>query len=84
MRYVIAYAGNTWEVFAIRVWFVPFLAFNAGLNGNPESVWAPPVLAGISALIAVPVSLRDCRTGFSIRTRADGASCLDSHRFAYV
>jgi hypothetical protein len=30
MRYVIAYAGNTWEVFAIRVWFVPFVAFNAG------------------------------------------------------
>jgi hypothetical protein len=57
MRYVIAYAGNTWEVFAIRVWFVPFLAFNAGLNGNPESGWTPPVLAGISALIAVPVSL---------------------------
>jgi predicted MFS family arabinose efflux permease len=57
MRYVIAYAGNTWEVFAIRVWFVPFLAFNAGLNGNLESVWTPPVLAGISALIAVPVSL---------------------------
>ncbi len=57
MRYVIAYAGNTWEVFAIRVWFVPFLAFNAGLNGTPETVWAPPVLAGISALIAVPVSI---------------------------
>jgi len=57
MRYVIAYAGNTWEVFAIRVWFVPFLAFNAGLNGNVESVWTPPVLAGLSALIAVPVSL---------------------------
>jgi MFS family permease len=33
MRYVIAYAGNTWEVFAIRVWFVPFLAFSAKLNG---------------------------------------------------
>jgi MFS family permease len=57
MRYVIAYAGNTWEVFAIRVWFVPFLAFNAGLNGNLESVWTPPVLAGLSALVAVPVSL---------------------------
>jgi hypothetical protein len=57
MRYVIAYAGNTWEVFAIRVWFVPFLAFNAGLNGKPESGWALPVWAGISALIAVPVSL---------------------------
>ena len=57
MRYVIAYAGNTWEVFAIRVWFVPFLAFNAGLHGDPQALWAPSVLAGISALIAVPVSI---------------------------
>lgn len=57
VRYVIAYAGNTWEVFAIRVWFVPFLAFNAGLNGQSATGWPPSVLAGISALIAVPVSI---------------------------
>jgi MFS family permease len=57
VRYVIAYAGNTWEVFAIRVWFVPFLAFNAGANSIGETGWPPPVLAGISAILAVPVSL---------------------------
>jgi predicted MFS family arabinose efflux permease len=57
MRYVIAYAGNTWEVFAIRVWFVPFLAFSAELNGHSASGWPPPVLAGVSAIVAVPVSI---------------------------
>jgi hypothetical protein len=64
MRYVIAYAGNTWELFAIRVWFVPFFAFNAGLNGDALSGWAPSVLAGISALIAVPVSIRVAELAF--------------------
>lgn len=57
MRYVIAYAGNTWEVFAIRVWFVPFVAFSAGLNGLGETGWPPSMLAGVSAIVAVPVSL---------------------------
>lgn len=57
MRYVIAYAGNTWEVFAIRVWFVPFLAFSAELNARPSSGWRPSLLAGLSAIAAVPVSI---------------------------
>jgi predicted MFS family arabinose efflux permease len=57
MRYVIAYAGNTWEVFAIRVWFVPFLAFSAALNGHSTSLWSPPLLVGVSAILAVPVSI---------------------------
>jgi MFS family permease len=57
MRYAIAYAGNTWEVFAIRVWFIPFLAFSAGLHGDTASSLAPSVLASISVLIAVPVSI---------------------------
>ena len=57
LRYVIAYAGNTWEVFALRIWFVPFLAVNAGLNGEPVSGLVASLVAGISALIAVPVSI---------------------------
>ena len=57
MRYVIAYAGNTWEVFAIRVWFVPFLAFSAGMNGEGTVGWSPAILAGMAAILAVPVSI---------------------------
>jgi predicted MFS family arabinose efflux permease len=57
VRYVIAYAGNTWEVFAIRVWFVPFLAFSAALNGYPATSSPSSALAGVSAIVAVPVSI---------------------------
>jgi hypothetical protein len=39
LRYIIAYAGNTWEVFAMRVWFVPFLAFNAALHPPADHRW---------------------------------------------
>ncbi len=56
-RFILAYAGNTWEVFAIRVWFVPALAFNASLPGHSSAGWNFSVLAGLSALAAVPVSI---------------------------
>jgi MFS family permease len=57
MRYVIAYAGNLWEVFAIRVWFVPFLVFNAIATGHDVGHWSPTTIAGLSVFIAVPVNL---------------------------
>ena len=57
VRYIIAYAGNTWEVFAMRVWSVPFLAFNAGLHTTAAHGWNLSVLAGISAIASVPVSI---------------------------
>ena len=57
LRYIIAYAGNTWEVFAMRVWFVPLLAFNAGLHANGAQSMHLSVLAGVSAIVAVPVSI---------------------------
>jgi MFS family permease len=56
-RYIIAYAGNTWEVFAMRVWFVPLLAFNAGLHATAAHGMSLSVLAGVSAIVSVPVSL---------------------------
>ena len=34
MAYVIAFAGNTWEVFAVRVWFVACLSWTLSLPGN--------------------------------------------------
>jgi MFS family permease len=57
VRYIVAYAGNTWEVFAMRVWFVPFLAFNAGLHATTAHSMSYSVLAGISAIVSVPVSI---------------------------
>src|SRR6516162_11514099 len=34
VAYVAAFAGNTWEVFAVRVWFVAYLAWLLRLPGN--------------------------------------------------
>ncbi|MGH8664665.1 MAG: MFS transporter [Burkholderiales bacterium] len=57
LRYIIAYGGNTWEVFAMRVWFVPLLAFNAGLHATGAHGMNLSVLAGVSAIVSVPVSI---------------------------
>ena len=57
VRYIVAYAGNTWEVFAMRVWFVPLLAFNAGLHAAGAHGMSLAVLAGVSAIASVPVSI---------------------------
>jgi hypothetical protein len=53
---VIAYGGNLWEVFAIRVWFVPFLAFNAMSSGDAIGQWNPTTIAALSVFIAVPLN----------------------------
>ncbi|MFP6773216.1 MAG: MFS transporter [Alphaproteobacteria bacterium] len=61
VRYIIAYAGNLWEVFAIRVWFVPFLAFNFASNAAPNADLGldmqPTTFAALSVLIAVPLNI---------------------------
>ena len=46
IAYVAAFAGNTWGVFAVRVWFVAYLAWLLRLPGNqialpPRSPWSP-------------------------------------------
>jgi MFS family permease len=57
MDYVIAFAGNAWEVFAIRVWFVGYLAWS--LSRPDGALELPPlaVVSGIAALIGVPASI---------------------------
>ena len=56
-RYVIAYGGNIWEVFAVRVWFVPILTFSAAYNSVSESTWDPTIIAGLSVFVSVPLNL---------------------------
>ena len=57
IRYVIAYAGNLWEVFAVRVWFVPFLAFNMAVNEADRWSLEPTIAVGLSVFISVPLNL---------------------------
>ena len=77
--FILAYAGNTWEVFALRVWFVPALAFNASVAGNGAHGWNFSVLAGISALVGVPVSLAVAELAIRLgRPRIVRLVCLSS------
>jgi MFS family permease len=57
IAYVAAFAGNTWEVFAVRVWFVAYLAWTLTLPGNHITLPALGLIAGIASLAGVPASI---------------------------
>jgi len=57
MAYAVGFAGNTWEVFAIRVWFVACLAWTLSLPGNAIDLPNLALLAGIASLAGVPASI---------------------------
>jgi MFS family permease len=57
IAYVAAFAGNTWEVFAVRVWFVAYLAWVLSLPGNRITLPALGFVAGIASLLGVPASI---------------------------
>jgi predicted MFS family arabinose efflux permease len=57
MAYVLAFAGNTWEVFAIRVWFVACLAWTMSIPDNDIALPNLAVIAGLSSLAGVPASV---------------------------
>ncbi|MBC8240878.1 MAG: MFS transporter [Alphaproteobacteria bacterium] len=63
IRYVIAYAGNLWEVFAVRVWSVPFLAFNLAANEGSGLGLDPTTAVGLSVFVAVPLNLAIAELG---------------------
>ena len=57
IAYVAAFAGNTWEVFAVRVWFVAYLAWVQSLPGNRAALPALGLVAGVASLLGVPASM---------------------------
>ncbi len=57
LAYVAAFAGNTWEVFAVRVWFVAYLAWTLSLPGNRLALPPLGVVAGLASLAGLPVSI---------------------------
>jgi MFS family permease len=57
MGYVLAFAGNTWEVFGIRVWFVACLAYSMRIPGNDLALPNLALLSGMASLAGVPVSI---------------------------
>jgi MFS family permease len=57
MKYVAAFAGNTWEVFGIRVWFVACLAWTLSLPGNQLDLPNLAIVAGVASLAGLPASV---------------------------
>lgn len=57
MTYVFGFAGNTWEVFGIRVWFVACLSWSLGLPGNDLELPNLAIVGGLAALAGVPASV---------------------------
>lgn len=57
MAYVLGFAGNTWEVFGIRVWFVACLSWTQHLPGNDLDLPNLAVISGLASLAGVPASI---------------------------
>jgi MFS family permease len=57
IAYVAAFAGNTWEMFAVRIWFVAYLGWVLTLPGNRISLPALGLVAGVASLAGVPASV---------------------------
>ncbi len=57
MAYVLGFAGNTWEVFGIRVWFVACLSWTIHLPGNELDLPNLAVISGLASLAGVPASI---------------------------
>jgi MFS family permease len=77
MRYVIAYACHTWELFGMRAWLVPFLVFCAALHGPTFA--APTTLAALLSLAGIPASFAGAELSARIdRRKVIGAIMLAS------
>jgi MFS family permease len=57
MAYVLGFAGNTWEVFGIRVWFVACLSWTLHLPGNEIDLPNLAMISGLASLAGVPASI---------------------------
>jgi predicted MFS family arabinose efflux permease len=57
IAYATAFAGNTWEVFAVRIWFVAYLAWTLDLPGNHLALPSLGLVAGVASLLGVPASM---------------------------
>lgn len=79
MGFAIGFAGNAWEVFAIRVWFVACLTWTSQLPGNELPFLNPAILSGIAALLGVPAGIMVAELAIRWgRARAIIATCIVS------
>lgn len=78
MAYVLAFAGNIWEVSAVRAWFVAYLAWTFALPGNRLAVPSPAVIAGLASLAGFPAAILVAECAMRWGPRAVVATCAGS------
>jgi len=57
MRYILAYAGHAWEMFAFRTWIVAFLTFAAAQSGTGGGTALIGAVATVLVLAGLPAGL---------------------------
>jgi MFS family permease len=67
LRYVFGYACHMWELFGVRAWLVPFLAFCAARHG--PTIATPATLAALISLVGVPSSIAGAELSARIDAR---------------
>jgi len=86
MRYILAYAGHGWELFAFRAWMVAFLVFS--LERQPSDAWAgwsPGLIAALVVLLGIPASIAGAELAVrGARTRVIARIMMASIAFALV
>ncbi|HEX6440832.1 MAG TPA: MFS transporter [Stellaceae bacterium] len=78
MAYVLGFAGNIWEVSAVRAWFVAYLAWNLGLPHHRLDVPSPAVISGLASLAGFPASIVIAECALRWGPRAVVATCAGS------
>lgn len=78
MAYVLGFAGNIWEVSAVRAWFVAYLAWNFGLPHHRLAVPSPAVISGLASLAGFLASIFVAECALRWGSRAIVATCSAS------
>jgi predicted MFS family arabinose efflux permease len=78
MAYVLAFAGNIWEVSAVRAWFVAYLAWTLSRPGNYLPLPDLAVISGLASLAGFPVSIVVAELALRWGSRAIVGTCLVS------
>lgn len=78
MAYVLAFAGNIWEVSAVRAWFVAYLAWTLSLPGNYLPLPGLAAISGLASLVGFPVSIVIAEAALRYGRPVIVATCLVS------
>ena len=78
MAYVLAFAGNIWEVSAVRAWFVAYLAWTLAQPHNQLHVPDPAVISGLASLVGFPAAIIVAEFALRWGLRAIVTTCLVS------